>query len=70
MSDKNFLEQYYKNEFDTDPNQETFLYLREDGQHLELVAWAKPRIRDWVTETEWLPRADGGSDRLLVPQHQ
>ena len=27
LSDKNFLEQYYKNEFDVGPNQETFAYL-------------------------------------------
>jgi hypothetical protein len=59
LSDKNFLEQYYKTEFDTDPNQETFLYLREERNIWSWSLWAKPRIRDWVTETEWLPRADG-----------
>jgi hypothetical protein len=59
LSDKNFLEQYYKTEFDIDPNQETFLFLREQRNIWSWSLWAKPRIRRWVTETEWLPRADG-----------
>src|SRR5437588_10792098 len=29
LSDKNFLEQYWKNEFDTDHNQETFIYVKQ-----------------------------------------
>ena len=59
LSDKNFLEQYYKYEFDSDINQETFIYLK---QQRDIWAWTllgEPRIRNWVTETEWLPRADG-----------
>jgi hypothetical protein len=59
LSDKNFLEQYYKTEFDIEPNQETFLFLRQQRNIWSWSAWAKPRIRDWVTETEWLPRLDG-----------
>lgn len=58
LSDKNFLEQFYKTEFDIDPNQETFLYLRDQRSIWSASLLGKPRIRDWVTETEWLPRAD------------
>lgn len=59
LSDKNFLEQYYKFEFDNDINQETFLYLKQQRDQWAWTLLAEPRLRDWVTETEWLPRADG-----------
>lgn len=59
LSDKNFLEQYYKNEFDLDMNQETFIYLKQQQDNWAWTALAKPNIRRWVNETEWLPRADG-----------
>src|SRR5262249_53714239 len=59
LSDKNFLEQYYKNEFDNDINQETFLYVKQQQRNWAWTFIVEPRIRDWVTETEWLPRADG-----------
>ncbi|MCS6851432.1 MAG: hypothetical protein NZ700_09735 [Gemmataceae bacterium] len=59
LSDKNFLEQYYKFEFDSDINQETFLWLKQQQRNWAWALLAKPRIRDWVTETEWLPRLEG-----------
>jgi hypothetical protein len=61
LSDQNFLEQYYKLTFDNDINQETFVYLKQSPEHANW-AWtllAEPNIRNWVDETEWLPRADG-----------
>jgi hypothetical protein len=59
LSDRNFLEQYYKNEFDTDYNQETFLYLKKQHDNYAGTLLLEPRLRWWVTETQWLPRADG-----------
>lgn len=59
LSDKNFLEQYYKVEFDTDINQETFLYVKEQQNDWAWTFLAEPRLRRWVTETEALPRLDG-----------
>jgi hypothetical protein len=59
LSDKNFLEQYYKIEFDTDVNQETFLYVKQQQDNWAWTVLAEPRIRRWVTETESLPRLDG-----------
>ena len=59
LSDKNFLEQYYKDEFDRDINQETFIYLKQQRDNWAWTLLTEPRIRSWVTETEWLPRADG-----------
>ncbi len=59
LSDRNFLEQYFKLEFDNDINQETFLYVKQQQGNAAWTALVEPRLRDWVTETEWLPRADG-----------
>jgi hypothetical protein len=59
LSDKNFLEQYWKNEFDQDINQETFIYGKQQRDNWAWTVLAEPNIRRWVDETEWLPRADG-----------
>jgi hypothetical protein len=59
LSDKNFLEQYFKSEFDSAPNQETFFRLKQQQDNWAWTFMTEPRLRSWVTETEWLPRADG-----------
>lgn len=59
LSDKNFLEQYYKLEFDTGLNQETFAYVKQQQDNWAWTLLGEPNIRNWVTETQWLPRADG-----------
>jgi hypothetical protein len=59
LSDRNFFEQYYKIQFDTDVNQSTFVYVR---QQKDIWAWTglvEPRLRNWVTEAQALPRFDG-----------
>lgn len=58
LSDKNFLEQYYKQEFDMGPNQETFAYLKWQDANWAGTILAQPNLRDWVNETQWLPRGD------------
>lgn len=56
LSDKNFLEQYFKNEFDLGPNQETFLYGTWQRRNFEATALVEDRVaRQWVTETNRLP---------------
>jgi hypothetical protein len=59
LSDKNFLEQYYKNEFDREANQETFLYLKQQRDNWAWTVLAEQRIRNWVTETDRLPEVSG-----------
>ena len=58
-SDKNYYEEYYKQAFDTGRNQESFTYLYgaagNFGGGLQLQS---NEGRNWVTQTEWLPRAD------------
>ena len=61
LSDQNYLEQYYPNEFNNGLNQETFLYVKQSLEH-ENWAWTasvEPRLRSWVTETEQLPVVNG-----------
>jgi LPS transport system D len=60
LSDQNFLEQFYKQEFDTGPNQETFAYLTWNRRNLWAAGLIEPRLdRPWNPETQWLPRLDG-----------
>ena len=61
LSDHNFLEQYYKQEFDRELNQSTFVYVKEqpERENWAVTGLVEPRIRDWVTETEQLPSVNG-----------
>lgn len=59
LSDQNFYEQYYKNDFDTGLNEETYVYVKQQDGFAAWTGLVEPRIRTWVTETNWLPRLDG-----------
>lgn len=59
LSDKNFLEQFFNQEFYNDLNQETFIYVKQQQENWAWTILAEPRLRDWVTETEWFPKLDG-----------
>jgi hypothetical protein len=59
LSDANFLEQFYKQEFDIRPNQESFLGLAGGTGNLWGGLLVQKNVsRPWVTETNSLPRAD------------
>ncbi len=55
ISDKNFLEQYFENEFDTDKDQETYFQLKQQRDNWALSILAQVRILNWLTQTESLP---------------
>jgi len=57
-SDRNFLEQYFEQEWDTQKDQSTALRFRQyyDSQLFDLSG--QVRLNSFVTETEWLPRLD------------
>ncbi len=58
LTDYNFLEQYFEDEYDNGKDNETYGYAK---QHLDNWAWsviARGRVNDFFTQTEWLPRAD------------
>ena len=58
LSDRNLLEQYYEQEFDEEKDHETLLYLEQRGESTAWSLLAQPRINDFETSTEWLPRGD------------
>lgn len=65
ISDRNFLEQYYKRLFDTGLDQATLAYgIWQRGDHA-LTLLAQPNLQDWYTDTQWFPKLDyyhlGGS---------
>ena len=57
-SDRNFIEQYYKQLFDTGSDQETLAYgqWQKDNQYANI--WTEANLQNWYTDTQWLPRAD------------
>jgi hypothetical protein len=59
VSDRNFIEQYYKRPWDLDPNFDTFLYVKQQQNNWAWLVMADPRLQNWVTTTQNLPRADG-----------
>jgi hypothetical protein len=60
LSDKNFQEQFYKNEFNQGPNQETFAYLAWQRRNVGANVLVEDRVnRIWVDETNSLPRVNG-----------
>jgi hypothetical protein len=59
LSDKNFLEQYFESDFDNNYLQDTFLYVKQQQDNWAWTFLTQPGIRNWVNQTEYLPRVDG-----------
>jgi hypothetical protein len=59
ISDRNFLEQYFEQEWDTLKDRSTALRYRHYflGQQM-LDIWGQVRLNSFFTETQWLPRLD------------
>jgi hypothetical protein len=55
LSDMNFLESYYRNEFHVGKEQETLLHLKRIENNWGLSFLAKARINDFVNQLEELP---------------
>src|SRR4029079_5925575 len=73
ISDTHYLEQHYNNEWQNELNQETFAYLKQQQNNWAWTLLAEPRLRQWITETAWLPKAEGywlGQDFLDVFTHR
>ena len=61
LSDRNFLEQYYKSEFDSGQNPATYLYAKQSPLEANW-AWTgftDAHIRSWINEPVWLPKING-----------
>ncbi|MGE0529014.1 MAG: hypothetical protein AB7P49_18295, partial [Bdellovibrionales bacterium] len=59
LSDKNFLEQFFLQEWQNNLNQETYLYAKQQQGNWAWTGLVEPRIRSWITQTEWYPKGDG-----------
>lgn len=59
VSDRNLLEQYYENEFDTGKDQETLGYLRWSDENYAASLLARPQVNPYENDAQWLPKADG-----------
>ncbi len=58
ISDRNFLEQFYKREWDQLKDQTTGLELKRIRDNTSWSVTADVRLNDFFTQTEWLPRGD------------
>jgi hypothetical protein len=58
ISDRNFLEQYYEEEWDQEKDQITGLELKLLDGNQSLALSADVQVNDFFTQTEWLPRLD------------
>lgn len=58
LSDYNFLEQYFEDEFDTGKDNETYGYVKQQANGWAWSVIGRTRLNDFYTQSEWLPRAD------------
>ncbi|MFM7319763.1 MAG: hypothetical protein ACKO5E_22680 [bacterium] len=58
LSDRYFLEQYYKRLYDSGPDQDTAVYLIRQKQNTALTLLAQGNLQSFYTDTQWLPKLD------------
>ncbi len=58
VSDRNFIEEYYKRLFDTGVDQETLFYGIYQNQNRALTLQTEANLQNWYTETQWLPKLE------------
>lgn len=59
LRDRNFLEQYMFDTHLNGMNQDTYLYVKQQQNNWAWSILGAVSTRSWVTETDWLPKADG-----------
>lgn len=55
ISDRNFLEEFFEKEFDTEKEQETLIYLKRQRDNWAFTAAMQVRLLDFTTQTERFP---------------
>ena len=58
ISDRNFLEEYFKREWEELKDESTGLELKQINENRDWSLTADDRINDFFTQTNWLPRLD------------
>lgn len=56
ISDRNFLEQYFENEWDQEKDLDTALRFRRYNRNRMFEVFGQAQVNRFFTETEWLPR--------------
>jgi lipopolysaccharide export system protein LptA len=59
ISDRNFIEQYYLDSHLNDLNYDTYLRVKQQHGNWAWTLYGQVSVNDWLTETNWLPKADG-----------
>jgi hypothetical protein len=59
ISDRNYLDQYANPLWVNGLNQETYLYVKQQQNNWAWDALGEVNLRNWITETQWLPKVDG-----------
>ncbi|MBX3436580.1 MAG: hypothetical protein KF861_03750 [Planctomycetaceae bacterium] len=54
ISDRNFLEQYFENEWDDGKDNETLLEIGQQVDNVTITGLARERLNDFSNDTEWL----------------
>jgi hypothetical protein len=58
ITDINFLEQFYEREWEEDKDQETAIYLKQQRDNWAWSIFARARLMDFVTTTNYMPQLD------------
>ncbi|RLT08430.1 MAG: hypothetical protein DWI24_10940 [Planctomycetota bacterium] len=58
LSDRYFLEQYYKRLYDTGLDQETSIYAIRQKENQAVSLMTKGNLQSFYTDTQWLPKLD------------
>ncbi len=76
LSDRYFLEEYYKRLSETGLDEETLGYMFYQRDNTAMSVWTEANLQSWYTDTQWFPRLDyyrlGDSflaDRVTYFQH-
>ncbi|QDU53175.1 LPS-assembly protein LptD [Gimesia panareensis] len=58
LSDRNFLNEYFENTFETGKDVETLLHLKQQQENWSWSVIGRTRLNGFTTTTDWLPKAD------------
>src|SRR5690606_23700887 len=58
ISDRNFLDQYFENEYDSLKDMTTGIELKQTIDSMSWSIFANAHVNDFWTETQWTPRLD------------
>lgn len=58
ISDRHFLEEYYKRLSETGLDEETLGYMIRQKENWAWSVWTEANLQNWYTDTQWLPKLD------------